>query len=552
MIVVAVLVALAAGVVAVHMIRARFLSRPPISSAAFFKPLPPTQSPQFAIGNPLRSLPLYLRLAVVGLLIAATFPITVRELPGVDAPLGIWLVIDTSASMSARAGGVTRHAEAVNLATQVIAAVEDREDLQPCWRALAFDMEVRYGTASPAAEAALQAVQEFAPRPLGTDVDLLRSHLAGQDIPTVSEGCPPAHVVVLSDRPAPDWLTAIETPRFTWLVAGAPTDNVGLIAIVPDRHPLSGRIDSLSVTVAAYGARPDGVSLQVQTEVAEELLPINWDADGIWNVSIPITTSGFYSLTLSAGGNYAYDDVATLDLDEAGPIRVDWQLADRSVLNALVGTGAWVEDSLAPQLRVAGRLEDADEVPALVVSGGYAAEPFTIADFYEASPLIAGLNFDVIERIGMTAAPLPEDFIPVLRSQQAPSGDMAWIAQRDDPPAAIVPGLPTQLGDEKGAVSNVIFFNAVRWLLDTRDLRPIYVLTDPTHPQIEGARLALHQGEGDTAQRARGQGTVQDIYAGASQPVQNMRPWWPMLLTAAAVLFALDQLLAVWKVQQWI
>jgi hypothetical protein len=48
----------------------------------------------------------------------------------------------------------------------------------------------------------------------------------------------------------------------------------------------------------------------------------------------------------------------------------------------------------------------------------------------------------------------------------------------------------------------------VRWLLQSRATPPLYTLTDPEHPIVEETRVALHEGEGNTALAPASFGTL--------------------------------------------
>jgi hypothetical protein len=90
----------------------------------------------------------------------------------------------------------------------------------------------------------------------------------------------------------------------------------------------------------------------------------------------------------------------------------------------------------------------------------------------------------------------------------------------------------------------------VRWLLQARDIQPLYTLTDPTHPEPSGNRLALHEGEGDTAQVVAGAGVVGDITPTSGRS-GTRPPIWPALLAGATALFLLDRGLAAGLPRRW-
>ena len=147
-----------------------------------------------------------------------------------------------------------------------------------------------------------------------------------------------------------------------------------------------------------------------------------------------------------------------------------------------------------------------DSRPAIVLGRGYGprrgpAQPVTT--FLETSPLVAGLNFDVAERSGMSGPPsLPPGFTAVLSGPES----AVWIAERATPVAAYVPGLPLDGDDNVARFSSTVFLNAARWILERRPRPPLFTLTSPEQPEPSGNRIALHPGEGNTGRMPRSVG----------------------------------------------
>jgi hypothetical protein len=91
----------------------------------------------------------------------------------------------------------------------------------------------------------------------------------------------------------------------------------------------------------------------------------------------------------------------------------------------------------------------------------------------------------------------------------------------------------------------LFFFNAVRWLLQKRDLPALYTLTSPLEPTPAANRLALHKDEGNTQRVPRSSGKLENL-----KPITGKGagiPLWPILVLAAAILFLIERALAAWS-----
>lgn len=540
------------GMVAAHMARSRFQRIPRVSAARFFQGLPPPRDvPRLRVANPLRSVPFYLRLAAALVLFFAVLSQWMPLVPGEAWRMGIWLIVDTSGSMSTVQAGGSRHDAAQRAAAEVTRQAQGAgRDVALCWRVSAFDLELRHELITEQSLAALEAVADFTPRALGTDMSVLRSVLPDLKETAAAE-CPITHLVVLTDQSIPDWMTAEARVPVIWLPIGEQVENVGFSQIRIRRHPLTGLVDAVGLELMSYGRATSGVRLSViAPDGTAYEIPAVWQLDGSWSEEITPVAAGQYAFRVSPGGSYGYDDEVRIEVADAGPIRVDWRLSDRTWLEKLLAAGAWVEDRATPQLRITDTVSASDGVPELIVGVGYEGEPSEIWDFYEPSQLLADLNLDVAETVGMVGQIVPQDFTPVLRAMGGPEAEQAWLAQRDLPLAAIIPGLPKISGEREQEFSTTVFFNAVRWLLQSRALPPLYELTSPEAPEPGGTRLALHDGEGDTTRLAQGVGAIDDLV-----PViigRHGRPLWPLLLTIAAALFLVERSLAAWRGYRWI
>lgn len=540
--------------IALYMVRPR-LERRRLSAARFFQALPPAkQNVQLRLSNPLVSRPFYLQLLGLLLFLAALLSI---YLPlagaGKEQAIGLWLLIDTSGSMSTQQAGTTRLALAQTAALNVLATAQKAaQAANPrvglCVKLSTFDLERHDWLTTPVPDLAEQKIVEqnikaLQPRALGTNVDLIRSlfdQLADQSTST----CPVTHLVVITDLPAPEWIGEAHALDNIWQDVGQPVDNIGFTELRASRNPLSGLVYGVNVVAQAYHAPPQNAHIEIIGPTGSTLVnqPLTWQGDGAWRTVLKPNGPGQYHLRLSPGGAYALDDEATIEIKDSATIHVDWQLPDKHLLEQL----GWIQDAQTPQLRVAADERAAGTIPTLLVGDGYRKDGRQeIQDFYEASALLADLNFDVAETVGIKGISLPAGFTPVLRGVDG----RVWLSQRSDPPTVYVPGLPTNLGDTLAAFSATAFFNGVRWLLQERTLPPLYTNTTPSDPEPSGNRLALHDGEGDTSRLPISYGALNDLQprrVGARQA-----PIWPLLLTAAAALFLVERTLAAYGGPQW-
>ena len=542
--------ALLVTLIVIHMAQSRF---DPIrlSAARFFRDLPPasTKERRWKPGNPLRSRPLYIQFPLLALLLIALLSSREVFAGGESQGIGLWLLIDTSASMTTLQEGETRMDKTRREAVQTIAAAQEAaKEYDFCLRLSTFDLERRdLMPDTQDATAVVRILDTLSPRLLGTDLSLVVQALSLLENQT-GVICPITHLVVISDFPAPEWVSEERDVQIIWQDLGLETANVGLNNIQATRNPLTGLVDDVRLEIVAFGTPPPETAVQVTGPSGERFLEetFGWEGGNAWRGSFTPEGPGLYEIELSPGGAYPYDDQAIIEIGQAENVVVDWEFSDRNLPESL----GWTVSTAQPHLRIAPYGVALDETPTLLVGGGYLSEgvaPSEIGDFYETSPILTDLNFDVVETLGLRGAPLPlpSGFIPVLRG----TNDSVWLAQRENPPAAYVPGLPTATSDNLEAFSVTVFFNAVRWLLQTRPLPSLYTLTTPAEPEPEDNRLALHENEGNTAREPYSFGSLEEI-----QPVivtGRGEPVWPLWLVAAMLLLFFERGLAAFGGNNW-
>lgn len=538
--------------VILYMTYPRYLRRK-VSSARFFNDLPQPRKrrSRLRFGNIQTTLPFLLQLAMLGVLLAALLLSGKTVGKGDSSGMGVWFLVDTSASMSTLQKGEPRIDAAVEEVKQAVEQVQGAAQDKPvCFRLSFMDLERRDIVAEGDRTAILQSLRAIKPRVLGTDLGIVRRLLnLLKDQPDAQ--CNIGHLVVVTDIPAPGWINEADGTVVVWRDIGRPAPNTGFTGIRAVRNPLTGMVAEVRLEITAYGSAPDNASLKVTGpdggDVNRE--EIKWQPGGIWQGGFTPSMPGQYQLELSPGGEYVYDDSAVLNIQQGRDILVDWQLPGSGMVQQM----GWTRTGAAPHLRVTDNRNAAGDVPTLIVGPGYAGysesgenRPTLVRDFVETSPLLADVNLDAVESIALRKAgsiPLSGDFQPVLRAMDG----TLWLARAEEPLRAFVPGLPTGEDDVVGRFSATVFFNALRWLLQERELPPLYTLTSPIAPEPNPAagHIALHKDEGNTQRVTRSVGDLEDLTPvtgkGATMPL------WPLLLVAAAALFLLERLLSVYR-----
>jgi hypothetical protein len=387
-------------------------------------------------------------------------------------------------------------------------------------------------------------VSRLEPRPHGTQ----QSHVQHAHLEpprrqhATEEECATSATIVITDMPAPPWMDGPASRGDVWIDVSQPAPNAGIVDLADDRDRVSGKVERLRVVVGTFaGMTGSKVTLEVRSpDGTSRTLPVAMSGGSTGSVDVIPSLAGRYTFRVSPGGAYRYDDEAAVDVPAADSVKVDWRVARREWLTRL----GWTEDRDGPDLRVLPSIEMLDSRPAIVLGSGYAPgtrpqQPITT--FLETSPLVAGLNFDVAERSGMSGAQaLPPGFNPVLTGPES----VIWIAERTAPVAAFIPGLPLDGDDSVARFSSTVFLNAARWILERRPRPALFTLTTPKEPMPSGNRVALHPAEGNTERTPRSLGTF-DPRAPREDPTERQLPLWPWLVGAAALVFVTERSLAL-------
>lgn len=275
--------------VAIHMARPRFLRRE-LSAARFFTQLPQPKETRSRLrfGRPPVTRSLVMQMLVLLLLLTALFlsqkTFGSRESRG----FGVWFVVDTSASMTAQQEGKPRMALVpgeIDAALDQVQEAAVSQDLAVCYKLSALDMERRDLLMSRDAGAIRQAAGNLEPRALGTDLDLIRTLLGLLENQSDSQ-CLVTHLVVVTDLPAPDWISEQGPVSIIWRDVGIKVNNIGFTGIQPSRNPLTGLVREVRAAVTAYGRPPKDAVLRVTGPDGARLMEekIKWQAGNKWDV----------------------------------------------------------------------------------------------------------------------------------------------------------------------------------------------------------------------------------------------------------------------------
>lgn len=554
MIAAAVLGVLGGLVLGLHMVRT-FTERRSLSAARFLRVLPPPRESKWRWhwANPFKMSILYPRLVVLALSGAALL-VSQCAVQRTTRPqeLGLWLWVDTSASMGAQMGGSTRLQAAIADLGSLLEEVRARESVESlCVRVSTFDLAASDLLASGDVAAARQALSGLRPRALGTNLALVTA--AAAQNPEPGE-CPTTHVIVATDLPAPPLAEPGDGPEIVWRVAAQPVANAGFTELGLEREAGSER-RALRIAVRGYGdvSAELTVRLEAITEGAPPAevvtLSVVWQQQGeesLWETRLSDLLPGRYSVSLEPVDAYPLDNRLEIEVPALVPLRVDWRAPGPEWVTTL----GWQAETVAPDLRVQSASEPipVDGVPTLLLGSGYGLPqtPAPLGVFADNHPVLDLVNLDTVEATGLSRFTplnqLPEGFVALLGGLG--NDGPVWVAARAGPPAVVIPGLPgSESPDEPSwRLAATLFANSVAWLTQARAEPPLYTLTTVQQPEPEGSRVALHPGEGNTMRV--GESLNAEAIGRTPQQVESAQHIWPWLLLGALTMILLERVLS--------
>lgn len=526
-----------------------------ISSAEFFETVKgPTISLRFNILSLVTSTPFWLQLFILGCLLLAVL-FSDRGLP--QAPvesIGILIAIDTSASMSTRDGAQTRmdtaRQEVDRVRAQVVDLSEAYSDVRFCESLVAFDsggIRIQDGT----------SLENIDHRALGTATSILRiwlESLLSAEMGQNNISCHPTHVVIITDVTAPEWVTQSEIPVI-WRDVGEPVPNVGIVSIEPRGSELFGWNGSVEVSITAYGTPPPTTSIAI-LDGNNNLIDsreLSWTVATTQSRTFDLPTAGDYTVMIVPDDAYMYDNRATIRVDNFQNIRYSWELSTPIPFD--LSSVGWELNAENPNLRIVPSTSEIESgIPTIIVSNEYrqATDSHSIAYFEEETGLLDQISLDAAQslRIGQSSfiASLDPDLYTVILADDA---DNVLVAMNDSAPFVVLPGPPIIDADpELNRFSQTLFFNAVRWLLNSSAITPdLYTNTNNANLVPIGNINVLHEGEGAVHTENSGFGDFSDITP--IQPQVAEDPIWALFLFLASIVLVVERGLTLFGGHPW-
>jgi hypothetical protein len=526
-----------------------------ISSAEFFETIKgPVISLRFNIQSLVTSAPFWVQLLVLGCLFLALL-LSDRGLPQTpDESVGVLIAIDTSASMSTLNGAQTRmdraRQEVEIVRAQVANLSEAYPDVRFCESLMTFDsggIQIQDGV----------PIDSIEHRALGTATATLRvwlKSLFSTDTQQNSLLCQPTHVVIITDVTAPEWVTQSNVP-IIWRDIGTPADNVGIVSIEPRGSELFGWNGSVEVSITAYGTPPQITSITI-VDANNNLVDsrdLSWIVSTTQSRTLQLPTAGEYKVMITPNDAYMYDNQATIRVDNFQNIRYSWELP--TPLPFDLSTVGWELNPDNPNIRIVPSSSNVtSDIPTIIIGNEYrqATDSYSITYFEEETGLLDRISLDTAQSLRIGQSPfitsLTSDLYTVILADDA---DNVLIAMNDSAPFVTIPGPPIIDADpELNGFSQTLFFNAVRWLLNSSAITPdLYTNTSNANPIPIGNINVLHDGEGAVHTDNSGFGNFSDITPIEPQVAED--PIWALLLLIAGIMLVFERGLTLFGRHPW-
>jgi len=523
-----------AGLVVWYMRRPNF-HRLRVSAARFLPPPPAAQSSRvrWAVSAPIKSWRFYLRLAVLALLLAASV-LSLQASLRSQSSLRVAVIVDVSHSMGRCAGDEASFLPQALEALSVLSDQLERTDRDANFCLVVEEVGAGRAATPISSVDGLRAYRPVARREGASIQELIAAARAERG------ECPPTHVVILTDAPAPAAPSLGLGSRTLWLDLAPAADNVGLVSATARSGPLS-TARGLVVEIGQFGAAPDALRLNVvAADGRTTTREIDVALPGPWRATLG-DVSGEVRLELQPGGAYDGDDRATVLFAKSAALSVDWRL-QYPPRPALPGwreqqVGAPV-DLLVTEIDPASPEADALQADArvLVYPG---LEPPTppaqggrIGLFTKQDGLLEAVNFDILERRMRGLESLPSDYSPILADESG----RPVVALRARPRTVVVPGPISGIDDDGARLFSILLFNAVRWALEPR----VAAETPLIFRDFAGREISNASLESDTSLEPRSVGTLSDIRA--VEDATETTPIWPILVLLSLLLMAVERL----------
>lgn len=513
------------------------MRRPPprrlaLSMARFLPELAPAEAParRLSLVAPLASLPFWLRIGGLGLLVLALLPAGWLVPAPAPEALRLRLVLDVSDGMRlpVAPGGPAR----IEAAREVARAALARAGAAPGGCAEVMTVARRAVLEPGPAEA---AVARAALRPEGNGPEALMAAAAAP-----SSACPPGVVLVVTDLPRPAGAGLPPGgPVLLWHQLGAPLPNAGLRAVRLRPAALGGAGAALELEVVRAGPAP-APRVIVDGPGGARAAAAGPEIDGVLRYTLPLAGPGRHTARLDPGGAYDGDDRAAFAVAAPPAPVLDWREPALPPPPGIAAPGPAGGGLVVGPL--AALTPEQLAGPVLATHPGWegAGRGGTIGAFAEDAALLGAINLDVLE--AHLPRPLPGALPPGFRPVLTDAAGRPLLARRAQPPGAILPApLPGAADPDLRNLSLTLFYAA---LLELAQPAPVALPLD--WRGADGRQVAEAWRESDTARPAGPPADLALLSPGAGPAGQA--PLWPWLVVAALALLLAERVAGVvWR-----
>jgi hypothetical protein len=544
-------------VVAFHLVSPNFRDIR-LSMAHLMPPPPKSQAPKqtFSLRNLVASWLFWLRLLCVALIAMALYPMTLAVPVPETGEQHFRLVFDVSASMGVEnADGQPRIIEASALGAR---ALEQMTQIKAEAGDACIDVAFVAGgvTFAPMPQG-LARVADAVPHSQGSPMAMLISALT-LAAPTACNTTP-THVVVVTDQPQQTVNQDAFNGHLMWQQVGTARDNLAIWSLDVAAATLRQATPMIDIRAVSFGTMPGSVIVEVEGPTGTSTVAMRRDETrvGGWRVDVAFEGAGTYLVRLLDGGALFVDDTVELELGPVDRVAVDWRLDTITRPSALLQVGSGDTTIIVAPYQGADMV--LPEGPFVLVYDGWAnaavGQRQTIGPFMRDHSILAGVNFDVLERVAPIPVGLGEG-LGLAHVIRPDAGAGTWVGvrdtQREPARGAIVPLAFATPNEDISGLSRLMFYNALSWVAEGHSgsvARLRYVDEDGATVPNARAESNTARGLSDIASLSSLRNPVRVEVAGdPSGPVARNSPATPWLIGAAMILILLERLFGlIWN-----
>ena len=523
-----------------------------LSMAHLMPPPPKSQAPKqkFSLRNLVVSWLFWLRLLCVALIAMALYPfLLVVPLPETGAQ-HFRLVFDVSASMGVKNGdGQARIVEASSLGERALEQMTQikAEALDVCIDVAFVAGSVTFAPMPQGLARVTTAVPDARGSPMAALVSAL-TLAAPMGCNTI-----PTHVVVVTDQPPQIVSQAVFNGHLMWQQVGVARDNLAIWSVDVVAAALRETKSMIDIRVASFGTMPRAVTAEVEGPNRLSAIGMRRDETraGGWRADVAFEGAGTYRVRLLDGGALLVDDTVEFELGAVDRVAVDWRLDTITRPSALKQVGKEKTTIVvAPYQGVDMVLPDG---PFVLVYDGWvnAASGIrqAIGPFMRDHPILAGVNFDVLERVAPRPVGLAEG-LGLAHVIRPDTGTGTWVGVRntllDGSRGAIVPLPFVTPNEDISGLSRLMFYNALSWVAEGHSS----AATRLRYVDANGVTVPNARAESNTARVLSDSGSLSSLrdpvwvaVAGdPTEPIIRYSPATPWLIFFAMMLILLERL----------